>query len=476
MAQNTLDSGADYDADLLRYQQRLALAQALQARARQPYDQGQMVGGRFIPNYAGMVSQVANAIKGRKMESESMTGLQAAQAAKEAARGAAADQYGKLRFGQTEQLGQDTRALDASGAEGAAPQATMQTPGNAVAAAMFALKNPLLQDIGKEDLKGLATQKDLLQYSDKYDPSALQDFTRGGPVAALKGRAKFTTENGIGVTSQDGKMLNRQAIAEYEPLAPNAAGIPTQREKLTGKEVPAGTFGNVSTTQQHAEGKFIDFAIKDLSEGATKLQDFQRQVPAIRQMPDLIAQMSTGQFADYKLLGRKVGEAFGLPVDTGKIANNETYSQVVGPQMVAMLKQFGSSNSLTDTDREAAEKISASDITKSPEAMLNAQKLYVTNQLNSWMQHEGKLVKAGKLPGVGEKVQYFQVPLDVGDLPDKLGITFDPKTKMFTSNIVTPAETAAPTAPSSVPAGPESTKYQGVPTREIIRKLQNGEL
>lgn len=471
MDPNEFSAASDYDSELLKLKQRLALAQAMQQRAMTPQQPYSTVGGRVIPNYAGMVEQIKG-IKGKRDQEAILGEMAGVMRSKEGARATAADQYGKLRFGTTENLGQDTRALDESGAEGAAPDATLQTPGNQVAAAMYALKNPLLADIGKEDLKGLATQQDILTHGKNYDPQALQDFTRGAPAGQLKGRRQFTVHAGVGVTSQDGDMVGTTPVEKYGPtLLDPATGAPGQYQEGTGKFRPMGTYGSVNPTGVHAESKMIDKVITDLGDGATKLQDFARQVPSLEQMPDIIKGMSTGQFADYKMLARKVGEAFGMPVDTSKIANGETFDQIVGPQMLSMLKQFGSSNSLTDTDREAATKISAASSIRSPEALMNAQKLFVTNMLNKEMQHAGMMTRARKLPGMGDKVDYFNVDSGAGRLADKLGITYDPKTKMFTANIVTQPENGA--APN---AGPNATKFQDLSNEELLAKVRNGEL
>lgn len=83
---------------------------------------------------------------------------------------------------------------------------------------------------------------------------------------------------------------------------------------------------------------------------------------------DLMAQLDakagifSGQWAKEKLALAKVGKAIGLDLAPEQIANTEAFSALVGKKVAQTVRAFGSGTSITNQDREYAEKMEAGNI------------------------------------------------------------------------------------------------------------------
>lgn len=112
--------------------------------------------------------------------------------------------------------------------------------------------------------------------------------------------------------------------------------------------------------EKEAFGKIVERVDKGY-EGANAAADAIRSTNDLRTQLDSKSGIFTGQWADNKLAMAKVSSFFGKDLDP-RVTNTETFKAVVGQQVASLVKNFGSGTSITNADRDYAEKMAAGDI------------------------------------------------------------------------------------------------------------------
>jgi len=113
----------------------------------------------------------------------------------------------------------------------------------------------------------------------------------------------------------------------------------------------------------------IEPAIKGIVERITKGQEkAETTAESINVSHDLIAQLDakagifSGQWANDKLALAKIGRAIGLDISPDQITNTESFMSLMGNKVAQTVKAFGSGTSITNQDREYAQKMVGGDI------------------------------------------------------------------------------------------------------------------
>jgi len=122
----------------------------------------------------------------------------------------------------------------------------------------------------------------------------------------------------------------------------------------------AATAQQEAETQRSILGKFTTRLDSGL-ETANSAVDALKATNDLRAQLDAKAGIFSGQFAKNRLALSKFMEFLGKPTDPRTI-NTETFQSTVGQQVAALVKNFGSGTSITNQDREYAEKMAAGDI------------------------------------------------------------------------------------------------------------------
>jgi hypothetical protein len=155
-------------------------------------------------------------------------------------------------------------------------------------------------------------------------------------------------------------------------MAPAAAGPKQQAEQhaATAKQIREA----IAKRQEHIEQDRLrreavmpeavaKQAVEQLAESRKEASNIAKGIPVTQDLLDQINSKSgifTGKWANERLALAKVGQAFGIPDD--RITPTETYRATIGRRVAQTVKNFGSGTSITNQDREYAERMEGGDI------------------------------------------------------------------------------------------------------------------
>lgn len=430
--------------DLQTQQAQLAIAQKM---AEMLMQSGMSGGGQpaintgqfVVPNYGDPLANAFNAWAGHR----SLTRTQEKQAALakelQARDTATTGDYLGARFGK-ETLSSDQTG--GTGDPGGVGTGTVHPAiPNLIRAIQIAQSSgiPAWQAQAKKDIQDLPAPSDFLKAGQHFDPGGMQQFSTSLNPKDLAGRPQVHIEGDLATTTQDGRIVGTpQPTQTYTQGRDPVTGALLQTASGTGKQAQVSSpFGDQTPAKKTFATAGTEAAIDELKAGKDELKKAANMLPVIAQIPDLVRGAQTGIGQDWIVKARRVAVQLGIgPEDSSKIINSQTFAAAIGPSMVTALKQFGSPQSLTDTDREAAEKMSLSSLANDPNAIINAQKLIVAGTMNRALAHSAAINAAKKLPEAGNYPDFFGVEMQFGTLPDKLGISFDTSLGKFSANIV----------------------------------------
>jgi hypothetical protein len=311
------------------------------------------------------------------------------------------------------QIGQDTRALDESGAEGAPPPAMMPSkpdPVRAIANAMASGIGPL-QTLGLNDLgsmKGL-TQKDILELGRQgYDLNTLVQAAQTGSIAGLKPKGEFHAVGDMGVTTQNGEVVNKAPVNTYTPpkIDPNT-NVPVQENPATGK-VTGLSGGNVTPAQVANDmAKGLNGAtVKQLEEGYKTATSAKESISNLANIEANMRGLDPAKFgtgADFRNNVMKLGQIFGAN-QSQQTAMMENLQQGFGNLVLENARKLAP---VTKEDIGQLQQILGSAST-TKQAMEQTVQYLIKVNARSLTQHTEFVNSMKGMPGVDEDFGGFQ--------------------------------------------------------------------
>lgn len=212
----------------------------------------------------------------------------------------------------------------------------------------------------------------------RYLASPQGQYLQPPAVAALKSRLEalqksqeptpemknFAVDRRPGETMAEyqARAAGMKASAEPTPDIKNYRQYKSEGGKLNFEDWKQS--GSVAEAERQVQKEVLGGFTKRLAEG---MDSANSAADAIRSSSDLRAQLDakggifSGQWAENKLALAKLSSFLGKDLDP-RVTNTETFKSAVGQQVAALVKNFGSGTSITNQDREYAEKMAAGDI------------------------------------------------------------------------------------------------------------------
>lgn len=128
-----------------------------------------------------------------------------------------------------------------------------------------------------------------------------------------------------------------------------------------GGDLPFDAWRQQTETQKPIIANITERLGKSADLAKTASEDIEGSHQLLAQL-DAKGGIFSGQWAEDKLALAKIGQQFGLDVPADRITNTEAFSALVGNQVAKLVKSFGSGTSITNQDREYAQKMAAGDI------------------------------------------------------------------------------------------------------------------
>lgn len=128
-----------------------------------------------------------------------------------------------------------------------------------------------------------------------------------------------------------------------------------------GGDLPFDAWRQQTETQKPIIANITERLGKSADTAKVASEDIEASHQLLSQL-DAHGGIFSGQWAEDKLALSKIGQQFGLDVPADKITNTEAFSALVGNQVAKLVKSFGSGTSITNQDREYAQKMAAGDI------------------------------------------------------------------------------------------------------------------
>lgn len=164
----------------------------------------------------------------------------------------------------------------------------------------------------------------------------------------------------------------KAAITRLEAL--QKQNQPTNEQKnydlyrRQGGDLPFDAWRQQADTQKPIIANITERLGKAADLAKTASEDIEGSHQLLSQL-DARGGIFSGQWANDKLTLSKIGQQLGFDTPVDKIANTEAFSALVGNQVAKLVKSFGSGTSITNQDREYAQKMAAGDITLNEESI-----------------------------------------------------------------------------------------------------------
>lgn len=417
------------------------MKQSLAQQQRWTIDTGKYL----VPDIGAGIGKIGQALMGKQYGDEADAEMQQLMGNAEKQRQAQTAQFLATKFG-----GQDLGNAPAEGQVGPPRQEdTISKPNPHLAIAQaLASDDSAIQAMGQKDYEKLPNPESIMKLigTGNVDPKSLPGFiSNPWDPSQIKPEEKFGVYNGIGVSSQGGKMTGKVPVEQYTAPAKDPVSgltITTETTKNEPKALYGGNVTSETSWSREAGNKLIDKAATDLESTYQEVQRGKQMLPILAQMPELISGAQTGFAANQILVARRIAEFFGVRGENlDKIVNSQSFIGAVGPSVLTTLKQFGSSNSLTDADREAAKAFTLSDLANDPRAMLKAQGLIFAGILNAAKKHEENFARAQGIKSFPpDLLNYFNVGVS-GDesMFERLGVKYIPEQNRYASMLTSGA-------------------------------------
>jgi hypothetical protein len=408
---------ATLTSEAIQLERKRKLIEAMQAQGLQksPYtvDAGR---GNVVANFADPIAKVASAYFGDQA-SQAADALEKANAEKQQTqRGEAIENYFTTKEGGEQVIGQDTRALDVSGEEGAPPDARGIMPGDPKRAIKDALmsNDPFMMGLAARDYEGMRKKPGeyLKVPGASLDSRVAAD--QSGDVSQLKPEPKEHVVGDrliSGVPGKDYKVGfdGRPLYGDVGPI-PGAPGTFGQTESTTGKVAfaPRDRTTNINLPENKGETKFEqDMAVdevKRLSAGRDATKAAANSIPTLVQAHDLAKSAITGFGAEQILGARRLAKQMGLSEDqANQISDSQTYLVVMAPKVLELIKAL---RPASDQDVKFAREVTASDLTRDPLTMQRATRLLATEGYKTGQAHMEQLDASSRIrPNSRERIQ-----------------------------------------------------------------------
>jgi hypothetical protein len=136
-----------------------------------------------------------------------------------------------------------------------------------------------------------------------------------------------------------------------------------QKARIAGAGRPATNIA--LNTERTFAGNVASNMAKQFTDNRDKASAAAAGIQALQEARALLDQgIYTGQMADLKLLGAKLGLG-----DTSKIGTTEAFQAAMGRQTLALVKNLGAGSGISNADREYAEKVAGGKITLNEESL-----------------------------------------------------------------------------------------------------------
>lgn len=323
-----------------------ALAQALMAQSTQAGDAVIHTGGgnqfaRDVPNFGDPIARIAKAFLGQRQSDEATT-----------RQGSLAQQYQDTlshdmagitsAMSPTEQPGIGPPSPDGTPAQGLTAPPDIAGAIKQGSASQIPEVRGVAEALMKQQIAGIPTGKDYLNYGNNYSPEGMKRFrdTGGTDPSLLTGRAKAEIQNGVLTTLQDGKKIGAPVATEtFKPPAKDeGTGVPVQESEVTGKVNPL--YGGNATPVNVRENELSKADVKQLETGRdeykqsiTSLGNLVAAQNRLKQIPD----SKFGTLAEFRNWANKTTELFGgkqLPATS----NMEALHTAVGNSLIEKVR------------------------------------------------------------------------------------------------------------------------------------------
>jgi hypothetical protein len=329
-------------------QRRQALADAMSQRSFQP-DQGQMVSGHYVSSGAlGPINQIAAAMLGGYNQK-------------------------KADEGQTK-LGQDYQSAISNALQ--QYQQDRQTDPRAAAVNAAASQIPMLQEIGKEDLKGMVNQRDILNAPGASVTSRTSALT-SGLVGDLKEAPKIMETNGqvVSATPEGATRLGdyRDQFGGVEQLATGPDGKPImgQRNMSQGKNdyVP-GSGVTVNTESNPVDRAVAPTVIKDIQGARNSILAAQKANDTADRFTKLISdpKVITGAFAEPRAMVANIANTL-FPGDSAALAKTQQAIKASADLALQASRSAEGQGAVSDYERSLFQKASGGDLNMGADAL-----------------------------------------------------------------------------------------------------------
>lgn len=325
-----------------------------------------------------------------------------------------------------------------------APELTPAQPGDPRKAVMGAMtsKFPELQNLGKAEFAQLGKQENDYKEHVTQDGTIVRTYANGrtqnmGNFA--KPKDKFTDPYSI--QGPSGPILVKRNLATNE-VEPVDKGVKvTTNVDTKGKGEFAKKMGEIQA--------------KTIDDSYQKAKSASAAIDAIGNAEqDVQSGIKSGITANVNLGLAKLGKAFGLGDDPA-IAGTESFRANMARETLNLVKGLGAGTSISNADRDFAEKASGGSITLDDQAIVRLMKIAKTAAANVLLSHNRLLGKAKTAnPDMADELDVMDVPLTVdGD------IDYDATSKKFLVGGSPMAGTPAPVkaTPKNAPQDPRIT-------------------
>lgn len=152
----------------------------------------------------------------------------------------------------------------------------------------------------------------------------------------------------------------QKALEKRSELPPEQKNYDLYRRQ--GGEQSFEVWRNTPDAQKVVIGNIMERVGKSADQAKIAADDIEGSHQLLSQL-DARGGIFSGQWANEKQKLSKIGLALGFDIPEDKITNTEAFSALVGNQVAKLVKSFGSGTSITNQDREYAQKMAAGDIT-----------------------------------------------------------------------------------------------------------------
>lgn len=364
MSQFLYDPAADQEA----LQQKRALIQALQQASQQAPQMGQMVSGHYVGNPLAAVMPVLQAYRARSLGNEFKQEQAAAGERYQSALAQGLEKYFSTREGKPGQTMSDQQAADLM-LNDQAPQLAEPVQADPRRAMIEAMTSnlPPLQQLGAAELQGMMKGRG----EETFSNPVTERGPNGQPISVQYGNRG--TRRVI-----EGAMPYEKPITVADRVVdPFAPDKPLANYEVTGGPVKTDERGdkyqlmsngkwvkldnapkiNVGGPQINLPGQKAGFeewsklAAKTVSELGEQARGSVKMLTALNQLESSDASgVFSGPTSGPAQFLSGLGKSLGLPVDSNKLANSQTFAATAQQAVQAMIANLGGNRAVTEKE------------------------------------------------------------------------------------------------------------------------------